>query len=164
METMFLLRAREHEKSRCDNPAMAEHLPGGWLPPQAPDAPQSREPEPPAPAPTFVRGPAQTGTNGLAIAALVCAVSSIGLLLLSLGLSFPFSLPLGISGWVCAARARFDLLPGQRRAGLILAIAAVVLSVLAALIWLGLIAAGFSVEELQQNLENELERQRRAGG
>ena len=54
--------------------------------------------------------------------------------------------------------------PGQRRAGLILAIAAVALSVLAAVIWLGLIAAGFSVEELQQNLENELERQRRAGG
>jgi hypothetical protein len=164
METMFLLRAREHEKSRCDNPAMAEHLPGGWLPPQAPDAPQSREPEPPAPAPTFVRGPAETGTNGLAIAALVCAVSSIGLLLLSLGLAFPFSLPLAISGWICAARARVDVRPGQRKAARVLAIAAVALSVLAAITWIVLISAGITPEELQQSLENELERQRRTGG
>ena len=140
-----------------------DYLPGGWLPPQAPGAPQPREPEPPQ-GPVFVRGPGEAGTNGLAIAALVCAITSIGLLLLSLGLSFPFSLPLGISGWICAARARVDVRPGQRRAGLVLAIAAVALSVLAAVIWLGLIAAGFSVEELQRNLENELERQRRASG
>ena len=78
METMFLLRAREHEKSRCDNPAMGEHLPGGWLPPQAPDASQSREPEPPAPPPTFVRGPAETGTNGLAIASLTAGFLWLG--------------------------------------------------------------------------------------
>jgi hypothetical protein len=143
---------------------MAEHLPGGWLPPQAPDAPQPGAPEAPAEAPIFVRAPATTGTNGLAIAALVCAISSLALLLLSLGLAFPFSLPLGISGWICAARARVDVRPGQRRAGLVLAIAAVALSALAAVVWIGLIAAGFSVEELQQNLEDELERQRRAGG
>jgi hypothetical protein len=140
---------------------MAEHLPGGWLPPQPPRPP---EPEPPARAPVFVRGPAETGTNGLAIAALVCAVSSIGLLLLSLGLAFPFSLPLGISGWICAARARADVRPGQRKVALVLAIVAVALSVLAAVAWLVLSAAGFSPEELQQSLENELERQRRAGG
>jgi len=143
---------------------MAEHLPGGWLPPQAPGAPQPHEPEQTARAPIFVRGPAETGTNGLAIAALVCAISSIGLLLLSLGLSFPFSLPLGITGWICAVRARLDVRPSQRKAGLVLAIAAVALSVLAAVVWVVLIAAGFSVEELQQSLENELERQRRTGG
>jgi hypothetical protein len=140
---------------------MAEHLPGGWLPPQAPLPP---EPEPPAQAPLFVRGPRETGTNGLAVAALVCAVSSIGLLLLSLGLAFPFSLPLGISGWICAARARLDVRPAQRRAGLVLAIVAVALSVLAAVVWLVLDASGFSPQELQHNLENELERQRRASG
>jgi hypothetical protein len=141
---------------------MADHLPGGWLPPQAPGPPQP--PEPAQPAPVFVRGPREEGTNGLAIAALVCGISSIGLLLLSLGLSFPFSLPLGITGWICAVRARIDLRPGQRKAGLVLAITAVALSALAAVAWLALIAAGFSVEELQRNLENELERQRRAGG
>jgi hypothetical protein len=138
-----------------------EHLPGGWLPPQAPGAPQHREPEPQGPA--FVRGPADEGTNGLAIAAMVSGISSIALLVLSLGLSFPFSLPLGITGWICAARARVDVRAGQRKAGLVLAIAAVALSALAAVVWVALIAAGFSVEELQQNLENELERQRRAG-
>jgi hypothetical protein len=165
MAIMFLLRAREHERSRCHNPAMAEHLPGGWLPPQPPGVPQPREPEPAPPkAPTFVRGPAETGTNGLAIAALVCAVSSIGLLLLSLGLAFPFSLPLAISGWICAARARVDVRPGQRKAARVLAIAAVALSVLAAITWIVLISAGITPEELQQSLENELERQRRTGG
>ena len=143
---------------------MAEHLPGGWLPPQAPGAPQPREPEATPQSPIFVRGPAETGTNGLAIAAIVCAVSSIGLLLLSLGLSFPFSLPLGITGWICAVRARIDVRPSQRKAGLVLAISAVVLSGLAAAIWIVLIAAGFSVGELQESLENELERQRRASG
>jgi hypothetical protein len=139
-----------------------ERLPGGWLPPQAPDATPPREPEPQGPV--FVRGPGEEGTNGLAIAALVCGISSIALLVLSLGLSFPFSLPLGITGWICAVRARIDLRPSQRRAGLVLAIAAVALSALAAVVWVGLIAAGVSVEELQRNLENELQRQRRAGG
>jgi hypothetical protein len=138
---------------------MADHLPGGWLPPQAP-----RPPEPEPRTPVFVRGPAEEGTNGLAIAAMVCAISSIALLVLSLGLSFPFSLPLGITGWICAVRARVDVRSGQRKAGLVLAIAAVALSALAAVVWVALIAAGFSVEELQQNLQNELERQRRAGG
>jgi hypothetical protein len=138
------------------------HLPGGWLPPQAPGRPEPHEPPPQGPV--FVRGPGEEGTNGLAIAGLVCGVSAIGLLLLSLGLSFPFSLPLGITGWICAVRARADVRPSQRKAALVLAIAAVALSALAAVAWIVLIAAGFSVEELQRNLENELERQRRAGG
>ena len=141
-------------------------IPGGWLPPQPPSDPRPQEP-PQAPerqVPVFVRASKETGTNGLAVAALVCAISSLCLLLLSLGLSFAFSLPLGIGGWVCAARAARDVRPGQRKAGLVLSIAAVALSVTAAVVWIVLIAAGFSVEELQQNLERELERQRRTGG
>jgi len=140
-------------------------IPGGWLPPQPPSASRPQEP-PQAPerqTPVFVRASAETGTNGLAIAAVVCAISSIGLVLLSLGLSFAFSLPLAIGGWVCAHRAPRDVRPGQRKAGLALSIAAVALSVTAAVVWIVLIAAGFSVEELQRNLEQELERQRRAG-
>jgi len=140
------------------------NLPGGWLPPQAPGQQRPQQaPEQPQP-PVFLqpRGQSQGGTNGLAIAALVCAVSSLGLLVLSLGLSFFFSLPLGIAGWVCAARAARDVQPGQRKVGLWLSIVAVALSVTAAIVWVVLIAAGFSVEELQRNLEQELERQRRA--
>ena len=143
-------------------------LPGGWLPPQPPGtAPEPRgygqqpyQPPQPQQPPTFVQPRGQQGTNGLAIAALVCAVSSLGLLVLSLGLSFFFSLPLGITGWICAAKANPDIQPGQRKVGKILSIVAVALSVTAAIVWVVLIAAGFSVEELQRNLEQELERQR----
>jgi hypothetical protein len=137
-------------------------IPGGWLPPQPPqhlEPPRTLEPQ----SPVFVRPAGEQGTNGLAIAALVCAISSLGLLVLSLGLSFIVSLPLGAAGWVCAAKAPRDVRPAQRRIGLILAIVAVALSVAAAAVWIALIAAGVSVEDLQQNLENELERQRRAG-
>ena len=83
--------------------------------------------------------------------------------MLSLGLGFIFSLPLGVAGWVCAAKAPRDVRPAQRRVGLVLAIVAVALSVAAAVVWIALIAAGVSVEDLQQNLEDELDRQRRAG-
>jgi hypothetical protein len=142
--------------------ADAPRTPGGWLPPQPPqhyEPPRAPEPQ----APVFVHAAGAKGTNGLAIAALICAASSLGLLLLSLGLAFIFSLPLGVAAWVCAAKAPRDVQPGQRRVGLILAIAAVALSVLAAAVWLGLLAAGVSLEDLQQNLQDELDRQRRAG-
>jgi hypothetical protein len=140
-------------------------LPGGWLPPQPPSAPPQRQAyEPPQQPqrPVFVNERTQQGTNGLAVAALVCAISSLGLLVFSLGLSFVFSLPLGIAGWICAARANPDVNPGQRKTGQVLSIVAVALSIVAAVLWVVLIAAGFSVEELQRNLEQELERQRRA--
>jgi hypothetical protein len=134
-------------------------LPGGWLPPQPPE--RARPPEPQTPF--FIRPAGEQGTNGLAIAAVVCAVSSLVLLVLSLGLSFAFSFPLGAAGWVCASRAPRDVRPGQRRLGLRLAIAAVALSTIAAVVWLVLIAAGVSVEDLQHSLQRELDRQRRAG-
>ena len=141
-------------------------LPGGWLPPRPPGA--TEEPAPPEPRPpVFVRPDGRQASgerNGLAIAALVCAIASLALLVLSLGLSFIFSLPLGVGAWVCAAKAPRDVQPGQRKVGLILAIAAVALSVAAAAVWIVLIAAGVSVDDLQQNLQNELDRQRSAGG
>ena len=140
---------------------MAEReLPGGWLPPQAPGAA-------PAPAedserPAFVQPRGQQGTNGLAVAALVCAIPSRGLLVFSLGLSFLFSIPLGLTGWVCAVRAPKDIRPGQRQAAKVLAIIAVALSVAAAIAWLALMAAGYSPEDLQRSLQEELDRQRQS--
>ncbi len=140
---------------------MAEReLPGGWLPPQAPGAA-------PAPAedserPAFVQPRGQQGTNGLAVAALVCAITSLGLLVFSLGLSFLFSIPLGLTGWVCAVRAPQDIRPGQRQAAKVLAIIAVALSVAAAIAWLVLMAAGYSPEDLQRSLQEELDRQRQS--
>ena len=137
---------------------MAEQeLPGGWLPPQAPGAAPAPAEAPDRPA--FVK-PHQQGTNGLAVAALVCAISSLGLLVFSLGLSFLFSIPLGLTGWVCAVRAPQDVRPGQRQAAKVLAIIAVALSVAAAIAWLVLMTAGYSPEDLQRSLQEELDRQR----
>ena len=140
---------------------MAEQeLPGGWLPPQAPGGAPA-PPEDPQ-RPVFVPPRGEQGTNGLAVAALVCAITSIGLLVFSLGLSFLFSIPLGLTGWVCAARAPQDVRPGQRKAAKVLAIVAVALSVAAAIAWLALMAAGYSPEDLQRSLEEELDRQRQS--
>ena len=136
-------------------------FPEAGSPRRRPHRRTSAPPEQPQP-PTFVQPQhyGQQGTNGLAIVAIVCAVASLGLLVLSLGLSFFFSLPLGITGWICAARSNAEVNPGQRKTGQVLSIIAVALSVTAAIVWVILIAAGFSVEELQRNLEQELERQR----
>ena len=140
---------------------MAEQeLPGGWLPPQAPGGAPA-PPEDPQ-RPVFVPPRGEQGTNRLAVAALVCAITSIGLLVFSLGLSFLFSIPLGLTGWVCAARAPRDVRPGQRKAAKVLAIVAVALSVAAAIAWLALMAAGYSPEDLQRSLEEELDRQRQS--
>jgi hypothetical protein len=122
-----------------------QELPGGWLPPQAPG-----EPRPPVEVPPEV----QAGPLGLV--ALVCAVLSIGLLVFSLGLSFVLSLPLAVTGWVCAVRAPR---PGVGRT---LSIIALVLSVAATVVWVALMAGGVSPEDLQRSLEQELERQRRS--
>ena len=140
---------------------MAEReLPGGWLPPQAPGAAPAAAKESERPA--FVQPRGQQGSNGLAVAALVCAISSLGLLVFSLGLSFLFSIPLGLTGWVCAVRAPKDIRPGQRQAAKVLAILAVALSVAAAIAWLALMAAGYSPEDLQRSLQEELDRQRQS--
>jgi hypothetical protein len=131
-------------------------LPGGWLPPQPPgDRPPPRQPAP-------VPASGDRGTNGLAIAAVACAIGSLGLLVLSLGLSFAVSLPLALIAWACAVRARRDLQPGHGKAGLVLAIVAVALSVVAAVVWVALMASGVSVEDLQEDLERELERRRQS--
>lgn len=137
---------------------------GGWLPPRPPG---DRPPPPPAPhaeppRPVSVPRAEPSGTSGFGVAAIACAIASLALLVLSLGLSFVFSLPLAGIAWACALRARRDGGRAQGKAGFVLAIAAVVLSTLAALVWIVLIVSGFSVDELQRNLEQELERQRQS--
>lgn len=160
---------------------------GGWLPPQAPGGrpaprfdseprPRFAPPEPPpytappASPPTqpssFVK-PQSSPANALAITALVLSISSIALLLLSIGVSFTISLPLSAGAWLCAVRAKRALRDGraqsgegQAKAALVLAMVGVALSVVAMIVWIALIASGFSVDELRENLEQELERQR----
>jgi hypothetical protein len=165
---------------------------GSWLPPQAPGgrpaprfdvepAPRfapPQAPQPPAPAAqqtppaqpasrsTFVK-PQSAPANGLAIASLVLSISSLVLLVLSIGVSFTFSLPLSAAAWVCAIKAKRALRDGrahsgqgQAQTGLVLAMVGVALSVAAMIVWIALIASGFSIEDLRESLERELERQR----
>jgi hypothetical protein len=137
-------------------------LPGGWLPPQAPERPAPAREDHPQARPLPIFAAEKQPRNPLAISATICAIASMGLLVFSLGLSFFFSLPLGVAGWVLATRSDPELNPGQRKTGQVLSIVAVGLSVGAMVIWLVLIASGFSPDELQHNLEEELERRRRA--
>ena len=95
------------------------------------------------------------------------SISSLALLVLSIGVSFTISLPLSAGAWFCAVKAKRALRDGraqggegQAKAGLVLAIIGVALSVVAMIVWIALIASGFSVDELRENLEQELERQR----
>ena len=133
MATMFLLRARERERSRCHNRAMADPPPPRRLAAAAGRrAPRSRrEPEPPQARSSSARPPrrARTGSRSprscAGSRASRCWCSRSGCRSRSRCRS-------AITGWVCAARARVDVRAGQRKAGLVLAIAAVALSVLAA--------------------------------
>lgn len=183
------LRLTRPGRSRWHNPGMADppSSSGGWLPPQAPGGgpaprfdpePQPHftppqpptgpapPPTPPAPTATFVK-PQSSPANGFAIAALVLGISSLVLLVLSLGVSFTFSLPLSAAAWVCAVKAKRALRDGraesgegQAQAGLVLAMLGVALSVAAMVVWIALIASGFSIEDLRDSLERELDRQR----
>ena len=149
--TMLLLRAAQGQRSRL---AQSPHARAGAARRLA--AAAGLDPGAPAAAAQLRAAGAREGTNGLAIAALVCAIASLGLLVLSVGLSFMLSLPLGLAGWACAARAPKDVRPGQLKTGQVLAIIAVALSVTAAIAWVVLMAAGYSPEDLQRSLEQEL--------
>jgi hypothetical protein len=152
----------------------------GWLPPRAPggESPPRFEtaplqaPEPaeswqppsaerrhwePAPVPT-----ARPESNGLAIGAIVLGVLSVGLLLMSLGTSFVFSLPMSGAAWAFGARAR-QRAPegGPAQAAVVIGMVGVGLAVAAAVIWIALFSAGISLEDLRDYLERKLEEQRR---
>jgi hypothetical protein len=161
----------------------------GWLPPQAPggQAPPRFEPEPPEPPPP----PASAGWQppsaesqppaaeertwepmlvpsarpegqGLAIGSIVLGVLSVGLLLMSLGTSFLFSMPMSGAAWAFGARAR-QRSPeaGPAQAAVVIGMVGVGIAVAAAVIWIILFSAGFSLDDLRDWLERKLEEQRR---
>lgn len=158
--------------------ADGEQLPGGWLPPQAPGADPAprfappaldRPPPPDRPAPPRPRPPAPAGggTDPLAVASLVFGLAALALLVLTLGLGFFFVLLSAAAGWVCAVNARRRLAtdPGRAgeglaNAGRIISLIALGLAVVAMVVWLVLIANGFSLEEFREDLQRELDRQR----
>lgn len=131
----------------------------GWLPPQAPSArPVDARHAPPAVV-TPVPGP----SSALSVAALVLSVISLALLLITLGLSFAISLPLAAGGWVCAVRARREGRTGRNQTARVLGLIGIGLSVASMVVWLVLIASGFSIEGFQRDLKHELDRQRQSG-
>jgi hypothetical protein len=153
-------------------PEAERTAPAGWAPPSAPSgfrAPDPRQERPATgpPRPTFAGDRPRGTPNRLAVAALVLGIAGIALLVLSLGLSFIFSIPLSGAAWVCAHQARTRLRvgrevsgAGQVKAGLILGIGGTVLGIVAMIVWIVLIAQGLSIEEFRDELERELERQR----
>ena len=93
------------------------------------------------------------------------------LLALSLGLAFLFTLPIAGAGWALGVQARARVRDGrasggagQARAGIVLGIAGVALSAVAMVVWIALLASGFSLEEFRDDLQRELDRQRSTEG
>jgi hypothetical protein len=119
------------------------------------------------PAPRLERG-APSRTNGLALTAVVLGVLGLGLLALTLGLGFPFSLPLSIAAWMCGAQARNRILlgetssgRGQATTGYFLGVAGVVIGVAAGVGWIIWVANGGDLEQLQRDLERWRDEQTR---
>jgi hypothetical protein len=159
----------------------------GWLPPRAPggQAPPRFEPAPSEPPPSssgwqppssepqepaaeqrnwepMLVPSARPEGNGLAIGAIVLGVLSVGLLLMSLGTSFLFSMPMSGAAWAFGARAR-QRAPeaGPAQAAVVIGMVGVGLAAAAAVIWIILFSAGLSLEDLRDYLERKLEEQRR---
>jgi hypothetical protein len=146
--------ANRHNPDMSDEPRI-----DGWLPPRPPEGPAPPAPAPlPADrrspsAPRPVRGPR---VDPLAVTALASALLGLVLLLVSL------------LGWRLGGRARRRIAvhggtggDTVARAGLVLGLAGIALAVVAMVVWTVLVLSGYSIAELQDSLEHELERRRR---
>jgi hypothetical protein len=117
---------------------------------------------------TLIQAP--SAANGLATASLVLGIMGVAVLLITLGLGTLISLPLSIAAWICAHRARGRIKRGETttgigaaRAGRILAFVGVALGVAALIVWSALESAGYTIDDLRESIERELERQRNSG-
>jgi len=121
-------------------------VPSEFLPPDPyADAPAARQP---ASRPAFLPpdGSGAAGAqsqNTRAVWALIFGSGSLGLLVFSAGLLFCLTLPASIVGWVLGNRAkRGSNGRDQANVAVIIAIIGLVLSVIAAAIWIALFATG----------------------
>jgi hypothetical protein len=138
----------------------------GFLPPQTPggEEPRRWEARPPdgddrarmviataSQAPEVVQAGAHPPRNGLAIASLGVGLAGVGLLVVSIGLSFMVSLPCAIIALVLGRqgrrRAEVEGIGGWRAArwGVVLGIIGCVLSVLAAIGWILVVALDLNI-------------------
>jgi MFS family permease len=141
--------------------------------PQAPSPPQAPQWAPPAgrqpDRPVFVQPQGSSSSNGLAVASLVCGIAGLVILVFTLGLGFFLAVFASAAAWVLAVAARTRIASGeatggegQAKAGLYMGIGGVALSVIAAIVWIALLASGFDIEDWQRELERELETRRDA--
>jgi hypothetical protein len=121
-------------------------VPPEFLPPdpyaEAPPAPQPASrlvflpPNPTLPA-------SAQAQNNRAVVAMIFGSGSLGLLVFSAGLLFFLTLPASIAGWILGNRAkRLETGRDQANVAVILGIVGVVLSVIAAVVWILLVALG----------------------
>lgn len=163
---------------------------GGFLPPQpsGPEPDLGRRPEPPPPPPAQGYDPpahAQPGwqqspqppafntpnpagpDNGPAVLGFSLSLSSLGLLLISAGLSTLLSVGLAVPGMLQSRKGTRRVQEGvtTRSAGLanagwILGIIALVLSALATIFWIVIAIVVATDEDARRQFEDELDRQR----
>lgn len=130
-------------------------------PTYAPPPPAQQGGLPPPPPPHWAPQAQEPG-NGVAVAALTCSIVSLGLLLTTVGLFFPVSLGLAIAGMITGRKGMANVDRGETRkhrdlakAGWVLGIIALVLSVLAGAIVIALFIADPSwVEELDTSTDS----------
>jgi hypothetical protein len=146
----------------------AEEPVRGWAPPAPPDDRPTQATVVQPAQPALIQAPG--AANGLATASLVLGIMGLAVLVITLGLGTLISLPLSIAAWICAHRARGRIKRGETgtgvgsaRAGRILAVIGVALGVAALIVWSALEAAGYTIDDLRESIERELERQRSRG-
>ena len=145
-------------------PKRGTQSPGGWLPPQHAGAPPQQAPSRAAwqPPPPGWQPQPQPPDNNPAVAGFVLALTAIGLLVLSAGLSSIFSVG-------CACFAIFYSLRGRRRvhegltpkhrglaqAGFIVGIVGLVLALIATALWIALLTSDEFWDDLDREFDDE---------
>jgi hypothetical protein len=131
----------------------------GFLPPKPPQG-GTPAPVPPAPRERPAQfdpldlhrgsGPTRPRRTPLGMLAVVLGSMSLVLLVLSLGVAFPFASVLALSGLLVGRRA-------GHKVAVVLGWVGIVCALVAAIAWAGLDSAGFSPEELPKWLEDRRE-------
>jgi hypothetical protein len=110
--------------------------------------------------PPFPRATPEPG-NGLATTSLVLGMIGLLLILPTLGVGFPLSLPCSIGAWVTGQLGRKQVAEGLTKAGdgiahagIILGVVGVVLGVIGAVVWIILLSSGFDLDEFRRELES----------
>jgi hypothetical protein len=131
----------------------------GWQPPQP--APGWQQPPPPG---WGYPPQAAQPDNGPAVAGFVLSLVSLGLLIISFGVSSIISLACAIVGLVYSRKGKRKVESGETtknagiaNAGWIISIVSLVLSILATLIYIALVIALATDDEFRRDFEDELD-------